>query len=150
MFCTKCGQAYESGAKFCITCGARLEQQDWVDQEAGNQGESFRFHALPKRKNGPGLASFILALASVVIWIVGIALSVALALESRPDDDPMVMLTGLLILTAFGATIAGLILGIIGAAMKGRRHGLAVAGLIINALLLVAVVLLIIVGATMG
>ena len=154
MFCTQCGHDNTAGAQFCIQCGAKLQQQEWATPpqapaEAPGDG-AFRFEPRPRRKNGPGIASFILAMFNIVLWLVVVIFSAIMAGQVMNEEDPVVMLMGLLVIVAFITTITGLILGIIGSALGNRRKGMAITGLIINILLLVGVVFLIIMGVAMA
>ena len=150
MFCTQCGHDNATGAQFCIQCGAKLQRQEWASPPAAPTDSSFRFEATPRRKNGVGITSFILAMLNIVFWLIVVIFSAIMADQVMNEEDPAVMLMGLLVIVAFVTTITGIILGIIGSAMSNRSKGMAVTGLIINILLLVGIVFLIIMGVAMA
>ena len=155
MYCTQCGNNNEPDAKFCVSCGAKLTPTSTpLSSPPAPPGqmpdEDFQFHAAPKRGNGPGVASFILSLINVVIWIIGIYFSYSLTMSGFTEEDPEVAALGMVMLVAFITTIVGMILGIVGCALSNRRKAMAITGLIINVLLLLLVIVLIILGATSG
>ncbi len=129
----------------------------------------------PLKHSGLGIASFVLALISVVLIIVTIALGATFVSEVAndeaaqqrwaqvdPEDEAAVMemmqesgfasllVAGLAGIGAFGIAFIGLILGIIGAFSKNRRKVFSIIGLSLNALMLFAPILLFIIGIAQG
>lgn len=120
----------------------------------------------PKKQSGLGIASFIIALVSVVLIIVSIALVASFASDIANNElllnDPTaiesmeeealvpVMLAGLSILASIGVAMIGLILGIISAFSKSRRKVFGVIGIILNGLIVIGAVGIVVVGLAIG
>lgn len=120
----------------------------------------------PKKQSGLGIASFIIALVSVVLIIVSIAIAASFAADFANNElllnDPAaiesmdeealvpIMLAGLSILASIGVAVVGLILGIISAFSKTRRKVFGVIGIILNGLIVIGAVGLVVVGLAIG
>jgi hypothetical protein len=101
-----------------------------------------------RRHSGPGVVAFALAIAAAIG--TGIAAVLATIVMDAPqpvaDDDPLLVLTGLLFL-AFGVTgFAGLALGFAGTFQSDRKPLFAILGLSLNAVVLFGMVVLICAG----
>jgi phosphoglycerol transferase MdoB-like AlkP superfamily enzyme len=122
--------------------------------------------AQPKKQSGLGIASFIIALLSVVLIIVSIALAATFAGDIANNElllnDPTaiesmdkeklvpIMIAGLSILGSIGIAVIGLILGIISVFSKTRRKVFGVIGIILNGLIVIGTVGLVVVGMIIG
>ncbi|WP_036718433.1 hypothetical protein, partial [Paenibacillus harenae] len=121
------------------------------------------------KQSGLGIASFVLALLSVVLIIVSIVFGTMFAdqivnsdLALADPSDPAafqqtfeelggdvlvpIMIAGLSIIAAIGISFIGLILGIIGLFSKNRRKVFGIIGVVLNGLLVVGAILLIVIG----
>jgi uncharacterized membrane protein len=98
-FCSKCGQAYSEGVKFCPACGAPVGEPGGAN--------------LPVAANAPGMAENVTgALCYVLGWLTGI---VFFLVDKRPfvrfhSAQSMVAFVGLTVLhyvisAFFGATL---------------------------------------------
>ncbi|NIK70000.1 MULTISPECIES: hypothetical protein [unclassified Paenibacillus] len=125
----------------------------------------------PVRENGPakqsglGIASFILALVTLLL-VVGCVISATVFvsnvtgdaqgflnevenMESEgtlPSDLVPIMIAGLCIIASIGVAIIGLILGIVGAVQKNRRKVFAIIGIVLNGLIVLGTAGLVIIG----
>lgn len=118
----------------------------------------------PKKKHGKlGITSFILALLSGLVIVIGLVISTRAALsfggdpnaiaanpESLPSDllGPL-MMAGVVMVFGAGLSFVGFILGIIGLFMKNTKKLFAILGTILNGLPIVLVLFLMIIGLTM-
>jgi len=110
--------------------------------------------------SGPGIASFILSLVAVVGYIAALALiiSTAMDLVDQPAEaiaaDLMqrsgTVLGVLLFLISGVLDLVGLILGIVGLAIRNRRKVFAILGTIFSVLPLVLFIFLIVLGSLTG
>lgn len=118
----------------------------------------------PLKQSGLGIASFILALVTVLL-VVGAFISAAV-FASNVSDDPQaflneleningealpsnivpILIAGFCMLASVGVAIIGLILGIIGAASRTRRKTFAIIGIVLNGLIVLGTVGLVIIG----
>ncbi|MGG4141665.1 hypothetical protein ABEW34_00915 [Paenibacillus algorifonticola] len=106
----------------------------------------------PLKHSGLGIASFIMAIASIIIGVISIIMFFAAIASVIPTGNEYLMedpayfedlITGgagsfmasiIAIILSVGITFVGLILGIIGACSKQRRKVFAVIGIILNGL----------------
>ncbi|GLX65696.1 hypothetical protein [Paenibacillus glycanilyticus] len=118
----------------------------------------------PMKQSGLGIASFILALVTVLLVvgsIIGVTVFVSSVADdaqgflnemetmegdSLPSDFVPILIAGLCILASIGVAIVGLILGIIGAAQKNRRKVFAIIGIVLNGLIVLGTAGLVIIG----
>ncbi|MBH5318546.1 hypothetical protein I6N90_12095 [Paenibacillus sp. GSMTC-2017] len=114
-----------------------------------------------KKHSGLGIASFILALLSIVCYIASVALigsssseiingGLNYQTEQEVLDSelfPMLAGAGLAIIAAIGLGFIGLILGIIGACMKNRKKLFSVLGIVLNVVFPVIILVLLLLGA---
>lgn len=111
----------------------------------------------PAKHSGIGIASFILAIVSILAVIIGFATMAGSVSEYiTPDgeliDPDLVMQDQSLIMGAFllfaslGTSFVGLILSIVGLNLRNRRKTFAIIGLVLNGLYLLAVVALFVIG----
>ncbi len=107
------------------------------------------------KHSGPGIASFIMSLVSLIGYIImGIMVINLLAHFSQYQTmNPEVVLqqtgTALLPFIFLGSLLlncSGLVVGIIGIALKNRKKAFAITGLIINALIIVGFIALLAIG----
>ncbi|MBD2872586.1 hypothetical protein [Paenibacillus arenilitoris] len=127
----------------------------------------------PMKQSGLGIASFVLALISLVLLIVAFVFGSMFADQivngdlalADPNDTAAfqqslealggdvlvpVMLAGLSVLAAVGISFIGLILGIIGAFSKNRKKVFGVIGIVLNAILVVGAILLFVLSLALG
>ncbi|MCM3783248.1 hypothetical protein M3231_09705 [Neobacillus mesonae] len=115
-------------------------------QEVNNPYGTFQPPLAKMKHSGPGIASLIIGIIALVVYIVILALSPAAAAEILENPDPEAMLNsyyviliGILILISLALNIIGLILAIIGLALKNRKKTVPIIGLILNGLVLLIV-----------
>jgi uncharacterized membrane protein len=89
-------------------------------------------------QSGVGVASFVLSLIAGVIVLIAFAVIMSVVAKGRgtfDEDAPEVMTGGCGILASGIMALVGAILGLIGVNQADRRRGYAVAGLVINLIL---------------
>jgi len=114
-------------------------------------------------QSGLGIASFVIALVSIVVMILGFVSAVASIGEFiQPDGtidpesiDPMElgasMMVGVLaVLGSLAISFVGLILGIIGLVAKNKRKVFGIIGVVLNALILVGFLGLVVLSIALG
>ncbi|SFE51686.1 hypothetical protein SAMN04487969_103171 [Paenibacillus algorifonticola] len=106
----------------------------------------------PLKHSGLGIASFIMAIASIILGVISIIMffaAIGSAISTGNEyllEDPAYiedmitgsagsfMASGVAVVISVGITFVGLILGIIGACSKQRRKVFAIIGIILNGL----------------
>jgi len=119
--------------------------------------------APPASQSGLGIASFVIALVSIVVMIIGFVSAVASIGEFiQPDGsidpesiDPMElgasMMVGVLaVLGSLAISFVGLILGIVGLVAKYKRKVFGIIGVVLNGLILVGFLGLFLLGLALG
>ncbi|QHW30672.1 hypothetical protein GZH47_07245 [Paenibacillus rhizovicinus] len=116
-----------------------------------------------------GIASFILGIISLVVFIAAIIVSTTFImdhitlngnsntirtdieeqLKDANDVIPLIV-AFLMMLTSFGCGVVGLILGIVGACSKGKHKAFPIIGIVLNALLPVGFVTLFLLGIALS
>jgi hypothetical protein len=92
-----------------------------------------------RRQSRAGIISFICGLISVL----SICLSLVQVKGTSSSSPPITRFIGILIFAAFVALLLlGLVTGILGVLNPHRKHALAIAGLILNGLVSLAILLL--------
>ncbi|KAA8999674.1 hypothetical protein F4V43_15195 [Paenibacillus spiritus] len=106
-----------------------------------------------RRHSGPGIASFVIGLVTVVGYIAALAAAGAIIAplideigELRSDSSEAFILLGMSVLGLAALNLIGVITGIIGIALRDRKKALAVIGTLINGLILLLFILVIAVG----
>jgi len=107
----------------------------------------------PLRHSGIGIASFIISLVIFVFFIllfagagfIGVAASGQIS-----ETSPVIMMIGLLAIIGLVVCLIGIGLGIGGFFQKNRKRIFSILGLSFNALVFFGVVILIIIGNSMG
>ena len=131
-YCPFCGAPLGDNAAFCTSCGNKAGTNTGApyphEERAYPQPESYPPPRPPRsRKNGLGIAGFVLSLVGIIpSAIVGMGLA---ALSTSTAAGTGTTLTAyILLLPGLLFSVAGLIFGI---AAK-RQKGLAIAGIIIS------------------
>ena len=100
------------------------------------------------KHSGPGIASFVLSMVSLLGYIVSVALigaliSPILNVESNTvTNENMVQKLGVAVLVVILfilMNVIGLILGIVGVSLKNRKKIFAILGLILNGVILLSI-----------
>ena len=101
------------------------------------------------KHSGPGIASFVLSMVSLLGYIVSVALigaliSPILDVESNTltTNENMVQKLGIAVLVVILfilMNVIGLILGIVGVSLKNRKKIFAILGLILNGVILLSI-----------
>ncbi len=101
------------------------------------------------KHSGPGIASFVLSMVSLLGYIVSVALigaliSPILDVESNTltTNENMVQKLGIAVLVVILfilMNVIGLILGIVGVSLKNRKNIFAILGLILNGVILLSI-----------
>jgi uncharacterized membrane protein len=89
-------------------------------------------------QSGVGVASFVLSLIGGIIVLIAFGIIVSAVLKGRgsfDEESTEAIAGGCGILAAGIMAVVGAILGLVGVNQKDRRRGFAVAGLIINLLI---------------
>lgn len=119
----------------------------------------------PLKHSGLGIASFVLAIISILAFLLSIIMIFAAAsnvahlspteIESElmaggGEEFAAVLGGGLLIMLAIGISIIGLILGIIGLVIKNRKKIFGILGVVLNGLIVLGIVFLMVIGLALG
>lgn len=101
------------------------------------------------KHSGPGIASFVISLITIVgyiglfLFIVVNATSMVTEDGSLTDDSSQaIMLLGLSVLTLAALNVIGVVVGIIGLSLRQRRKVLGIIGTIINGLIILLFMLI--------
>ncbi|MFF2480647.1 hypothetical protein [Paenibacillus sp. NPDC058071] len=121
---------------------------------------------VPLKHSGVGIASFVLAIISVLLGIAGIILSISFAGQVANDPGFMDSMTqsngevpegflalasaGLTMIIGIGCSFIGLILGIVSVASRNRRKVFGIIGLILNGLIVLGMGGLMLIGFFVG
>lgn len=94
------------------------------------------------KHSGLGIASFVIALASIVIFIVGGIITynsvvAGISAEEVMQPSPLVALIGILFIGCMISSVVGLILGIVAMFSRKKKRVLAVWGAILNLIITV-------------
>lgn len=99
------------------------------------------------KHSGPGIASFVLSMVSLLGYIVSVAVVGALIspivnVESNTVTNEDVVqklgIAGLVVILFILMNVIGLILGIVGVSLKNRKKIFAILGLILNGIILLS------------
>lgn len=114
---------------------------------------------VPLRHSGPGIASFIIGLISILLAIVGLLIltvwvgqymepdgSIALPEVDEVTIDPLMLAGFLLFFLGFLLSVVGLVLGIVGCVIRNRRRVFPILGLVFNAMLSVGTIAIFVIG----
>jgi len=123
----------EAGKKYCVNCGAEIDEKAEICPKCGvrqpestiSRQSSFQNNTneyITKPKKDHALVSFILGLIGIIAWFIPII--------------------------GFPVTIIGLIFGI--NSLKGKKRGMALAGVILCTIFLLATGINSIIGAYIG
>ncbi|HEY2493009.1 MAG TPA: hypothetical protein VGI33_08870 [Paenibacillus sp.] len=127
------------------------QQQTIVDNEHYNSTMSFQ-SPIELKHSGPGIASFIISLVSLLGYIAIVAIAGALiGPYLEPNGNGFIgspsreMVTnigtlGIVVIVFLLSNLIGVILGIIGVALKNRKKVFAIIGLIMNSIVLVVLI----------
>ncbi|MDP4087882.1 MAG: hypothetical protein Q8930_01275 [Bacillota bacterium] len=112
-----------------------------------NQGYTYNQPYIEARlkHSGLGIASFVMSLVLIFGYFIIFAASASLALNEDTTEGQFAVI-GLGVIFLMILSVVALILGIVGTALKNRKKGFAIAGLIINSLSLLAMIAVIAIG----
>lgn len=115
--------------------------------EVNNPYGTFQPPVTPLKHSGPGIASFVIGILALLAYITILALAPAAADEILADPDPeallenmYVLVIGSLFLIAVLLNLIGVILAIIGLALKNRKKMFSVIGMILNGIVILIVI----------
>lgn len=116
-------------------------------------------NSAPLKHSGPGIASFVIGLVSILLAIVGFGATLAGMAEytteggviAMPGPDEVagnipLVIGSLLILLGLLLSVVGVVLGIVGCVIRHRRRVFAILGLVFNAILLAGTSTLFVIG----
>ncbi|WP_308638645.1 hypothetical protein [Paenibacillus silvisoli] len=119
-----------------------------------------------KTQSKLGIASFIIGLISIIGFIAAIILAASFIMDQdftggniqqeieanmdNIEDYAPIIDAGFIILCSVGASIVGLILGIVGACAKHKRKAFSIIGIVLNAMLPVGFIGLFLLGLALG
>lgn len=96
-----------------------------------------------KRHSGPGIASFIISLVSMLAYIISVGAMGAVFAQGLETESSWTQssTTGVTVITMiliglFAANVIGVILGIVGTILRNRKKIFAVLGLSLNAIII--------------
>lgn len=128
--------------------------EDRSDERYYDEAPPYTRAARPVQQSGLGIASFIIGLGVVLIDVLMFAVIVIMAATNparfaRPGDaGDLAIVIGLVFCGGWVVSLAGLGLGIGGLCQTDRSRGLAIAGVILNSLVIVVVLVLFLIGWT--
>ncbi|RXZ84185.1 hypothetical protein EBB07_03675 [Paenibacillaceae bacterium] len=144
------------------------EQDPWQSKDDNTRSSGLRPYqpigndhvaaAEPLKQSGPGIASFIVGIISIFMFVISIVVIIGqaadlLSLEEAIEDSEAIaamgvpfVIAGLLFLGSLILSFVGTILAIIGLVIKNRRKVFAIIGLILNGLFTIGFVLLVLIG----
>ncbi|MGG4048497.1 hypothetical protein [Paenibacillus favisporus] len=124
-------------------------QPDGFQQNPGPHSPHAQFVPPAALKHsGPGIASFVMGLVSLLGYIISAAAAGAIMapyLEEGMLDGPNsnailgLGVVGLLMIALVVINVVGTILGIVGTALKNRKKIFAIIGLIVNAVIVLSI-----------
>jgi len=98
---------------------------------------------LHKRHSGPGIASFIISLVSMLAYIISVGAMGAIFAQGLETDSSWTQssTTGVTVITMiliglFAANVIGVILGIVGTVLRNRKKIFAILGLSLNTIII--------------
>ncbi|WP_410512094.1 hypothetical protein PaeBR_18920 [Paenibacillus sp. BR2-3] len=102
------------------------------------------------KHSGPGIASFVISIVTLIGYIVSFIIAGAMASsildefgEMSNDSSQAFLFLGLVVLGLAALNVIGVVLGIIGLSLRNRRKVFAIIGTIINAIIILVFMLLI-------
>ncbi|MNB80735.1 hypothetical protein D3C75_275020 [compost metagenome] len=119
-------------------------------QPETNPGYGYEENKRDYKHSGPGIASFVIALVTVIgyaIAFVYAGMQATSILNSSNDvindSSQAIMMLGLAVIILVAVNIAGAVVGIIGLTLRRRKKVFAIIGTIINAIILILFMLMI-------
>lgn len=116
-------------------------------------------NAAPLKHSGPGIASFIIGLISILLAIVGFAVTLVGLAEYSTEGGVIVMpgpdevagniplvIGSMIFILSLLLSVVGVVLGIVGCVIRNRRRVFAILGLVFNAILLAGTSALFVIG----
>jgi hypothetical protein len=128
-------------------------QRDWDDRD---RDDRYRDRPRTRPQAGsslPGILSFGLSLVvgpGVFLLFLIAGLMASSGPGGPPPQSPAIMILGALVILALALMVVGLVLGIVGLVMPANLKVFAVLGTVFNALLLLGVGGLLLIGALLG
>ena len=104
---------------------------------------------VPQKHSGVGVASFIIAIAVGLLELAMVVLAAVLVQHASSQTPPTMAFAGCGMLLGLAACVVGVVLGIVGLGQSDRRKLFAVLGLCFNALILLFVLGLMLLGLAM-
>ncbi|MDE5563044.1 MAG: zinc-ribbon domain-containing protein [Clostridiales bacterium] len=126
MFCKNCGSNISDEAVFCPHCGAQ------AGEAKGEPNKQTDNAAKPQTSNVVGLVGFILAMVSVLFWIIGLLASSILFIVS------LMLGISAIVCSAIGMKSS--------AKSNGQYRGLSIGGLVVGIVVVAISVILFIIG----
>ena len=103
---------------------------------------------VPRRSSGLAKASFIIAMVGIGLWLVLLVIAAAAYSAGASDADPVMVLVGLLIFAGMAANLAGCVMGIVALTKNVSNRWMAVTGAIVNAVEVLGIIGLMIIGSS--
>ncbi|MEF3352120.1 hypothetical protein PV403_02940 [Paenibacillus sp. GYB006] len=115
--------------------------------EVNNPYGTFQPPVTPLKHSGPGIASLVLGILSLITYITILALSPAAARDILQSNSPEAMLEsiyviiiGVLVLVGLLLNLTGMILAIVGLSLKNRKKIIPITGMIFHGIILLITV----------
>ncbi|THB65815.1 MAG: zinc ribbon domain-containing protein [Desulfovibrio sp.] len=151
MICPRCEFENQPESLFCTECGQRLERSKPAPPEPPPPGPDIAPHIGPTQepplpRNHPlGLASFILGIVGVILWLLSVGFAIYLFLSAFGggyDGENFEVIAIVVPTLALLTNLAGLVLGIVATTQQALRKGHAIAGICVNGLSLATFLML--------
>ncbi len=104
---------------------------------------------VPVRHPVTGIISFVVGLLGIPYWIILLAFAAAATSKGKGDQDPTMIVTGLLVFFGVAVNFVAGILGIVAAARRGPRKALSVVGILLNGAQFLGLLAILVVGVSM-
>lgn len=115
--------------------------------EVNNPYGTFQPPVTPLKHSGPGIASLVMGILSLITYITILALAPAAAEDILQNPSPeailesiYVMIIGVLILIGLLLNLIGMILSIIGLSLKNRKKIFPIIGMVIHGIILLVII----------
>ncbi|WP_160032906.1 hypothetical protein [Paenibacillus sp. An7] len=129
----------------------QVHERDTTKQEEVteviNPYGTFQPPVTPLKHSGPGIASLVLGILSLVTYITILALAPAAAKDILQSNSPEAMLEsiyviiiGVLILVGLFLNLIGMILAIIGLTLKNQKKIFPIIGMVIHGIILLMII----------
>lgn len=151
MYCPRCGEDNPSGVSRCCKCGVQMAGYS-VDGPSGADQWRPGGYYLELKHSGFGIASVIVSILSIVLLLGVIGFFTymefnGVSVDRMSDDDPALLLAGIVFLVALIMNALALAFGISGLFQRDRKKVFAALGIVFSGGFLAVLFFLVILGS---